>query len=82
MDLRRLGSGLLSTWQAWANWPATVSEVCDIPANELVFAGIAVGFADELDGVNELRSLRGEAREWLKIVGEEPWQQQQQQAKL
>ena len=35
-----------------------------VPSNELVFSGIALGFADETSEVNELRSERGPLKDW------------------
>ena len=40
-------------------------QVCDIPDNELVFSGIALGYADESSEINTLRSERGDMGEWV-----------------
>ena len=39
--------------------------MCDIPDNELVFSGIALGYADESSEINTLRSERGDMGDWV-----------------
>ena len=55
--------------EAWAQWPDTIRRVCSIPDNEIVFAGLGVGYAREDVPENELRSLRGDPEEWASFIG-------------
>ena len=38
--------------------------VTTVPPNEIVFSGVAIGYADECSVVNELRSERGALEDW------------------
>ena len=52
-------NGLGTCAQAsWAKWPKTIARVLKIPSNEMVFAGIALGYPDSDHPVNDLRVPR------------------------
>jgi nitroreductase len=44
--------------EAWAVWHATIREYLEIPQNEMIFCGMAIGYADESAAVNTLVSER------------------------
>ena len=50
--------------EAWALWPKTIEEVLQIPSNEMVFAGMALGYADHSDPINRLKTERSELSEF------------------
>lgn len=49
--------------EAWSMWGKTIREVTGIPEHELVFCGLALGYADPEDPINALRSERAPADE-------------------
>jgi nitroreductase len=51
--------GLVTCMQeAWASWHKTLTDMLSIPAHEMVFCGIAMGYEDTSAAVNTLRSER------------------------
>jgi len=57
--------GLSSCPQAfWAMWPNTIREVLGLE-NELVVAGLAIGYADTKAVVNTVRQPRVEMRDFV-----------------
>ncbi len=44
--------------EAWSVWGRTIREVVGVPEHELVFCGVALGYADEHHPVNALHSER------------------------
>jgi nitroreductase len=44
--------------EAWAVWHGTIREYLSVPANEMVFCGISLGYADEAAPINRLESER------------------------
>lgn len=44
--------------EAWSVWGRTIRDVVGVPEHELVFCGVALGYADERHPVNALRSER------------------------
>ena len=54
--------------EAWAFWQGTVREVLAIPDEEMVFCGMAIGFADEDAPVNSLQSPRVPLDEFAVFV--------------
>ena len=57
--LLALDHGLASCMQeAWANWHRTLTQMLSIPAHEMVFCGLALGYEDRTAAVNTLRSDR------------------------
>lgn len=50
--------------EAWAVWHSVIREFLNVPANELVFCGMALGYADENAPVNTLVSERAPVEEF------------------
>jgi nitroreductase len=44
--------------EAWSVWSKTVKEFAGIPANFIVFAGLAMGYLDEAHPINKWRTER------------------------
>jgi nitroreductase len=60
--------------EAWGQWPESCSEVCGIPKDEIVFAGMAIGKPDPGAEVNRLKTTRapiGEVATFLGFGGQE-----------
>ena len=55
--------------EAWAVWHQTIRDVVGIPQNELVFCGVAVGYADPDEKINELVSERASLEEFAQLKG-------------
>lgn len=55
--------------EAWAVWHQTIRDVVGIPQNELVFCGVAVGYADPGEKINELVSERASLEEFAELNG-------------
>jgi hypothetical protein len=50
--------------------PESVADVCGIDLDkEIIFTGLAVGYADESAPVNTLRSPRAPLDEWCTFMG-------------
>jgi nitroreductase len=55
--------------ESWAQFQQTVREFFSIPANEVVFCGMALGFADRTAPVNGLVSERAPLQEFVTFRG-------------
>ena len=55
--------------EAWATWHESVKAVAGIPAEEILFAGLAIGKAVPEYKANELRSGRAPMAEWASFQG-------------
>jgi nitroreductase len=55
--------------EAWAQWARTVAEFVGLPDDHMVFAGMALGFADETAPINTLRTRREPIDEFAKLLG-------------
>ena len=55
--------------ECWAMYPETVGRLLALPAERMLFCGVAIGFEDEAAPANALRSERADAGEWLRVVG-------------
>lgn len=55
--------------EAWAVWHQTIRDVVGIPQNELVFCGVAVGYADPNATINELVSDRADLEDFAVLKG-------------
>ena len=53
--------------EAWAVWHRIIREYLEVPENEMVFCGIALGYADESHPVNALHSDRAPLAEWVSF---------------
>jgi nitroreductase len=53
--------------EAWAVWHPVIREYLEVPANEMIFCGMAIGHADESHPVNALVSERAPLGEFVTI---------------
>ncbi len=54
--------------ECWAVYPETVKAFLGTPDERMLFCGMAVGYEDESEPANGLRTERAEAGEWLRVV--------------
>lgn len=52
----------------WSRYPKTLADLLDLPAEEMVFCGMALGYADE-HPINTLRTGRDPASDWATFLG-------------
>ena len=55
--------------EAWANWHETVSAQLQLPAEQMLFCGMALGFRDEAAPINRLRTARASVDEFAVMKG-------------
>ncbi|NNL65538.1 MAG: nitroreductase [Myxococcales bacterium] len=55
--------------EAWSLWGKTIREVVGVPDHELVFCGISLGWADDQDPINALRSERAPLDDFASFQG-------------
>lgn len=55
--------------EAWAIWYKTLNEFLDIPPHQMLFCGMAIGFADERAPINLLRTERAALSEFVTFKG-------------
>ncbi len=55
--------------EAWSLWGQTIREQVGVPDDELVFCGIALGYAVSDSAVNQLRSERAQVDEFAEFRG-------------
>jgi len=55
--------------EAWARLYDTVSDFLKLPANEMLFCGMAIGYGDRKHKANDFRSPRAELSEFCKFYG-------------
>ncbi len=53
--------------EAWAVWHGVIREYLSISQNEMIFCGMAIGYADETAPVNALQSARAPLSEYATI---------------
>jgi nitroreductase len=53
--------------EAWAVWHRIIREYLDVPQNEMIFCGMAIGYADMDHPVNHLASERAALEEYVVI---------------
>ena len=58
--------------EAWAEHHGTVAKHCGIPEEEILFAGLAVGYQDKAHPLNTFRPAKAELHEFVKFVGNQP----------
>ncbi len=51
--------------EAWAVWHSTIREYLDVPQNEMIFCGMAIGYADQSAPVNTVVSERAPLEEFV-----------------
>ena len=54
--------------ECWYNYPKTVSDFCGVDENWMLFCGMAIGHKDPDHPVNQLRTERRPADEWLSVL--------------
>jgi len=55
--------------EAWARWPETISKHLDVPENEMVFCGMALGYMDDEAIINQLQSERDDFDQLITMRG-------------
>lgn len=55
--------------ECWAIYPETVGKFLDTPPNRMLFTGMAIGYADPDDPVNQLVADRVEMEEFAEFIG-------------
>ncbi|HRK70518.1 MAG TPA: nitroreductase [Micropepsaceae bacterium] len=55
--------------EAWGIWPKTVKEFLGISDEFIMFAGMALGYADESEAINSLRTERAPLAEYASFRG-------------
>lgn len=53
----------------WARYPQTLTEVLNLPADHMIFSGMALGYADESAPINTLRTRRDPFEVWGEMRG-------------
>jgi nitroreductase len=56
--------------EAWAVWHLTIREYLSVPANEMIFCGLALGHSDETAPINGLESEREELAAYASFRSE------------
>ena len=57
--------------EAWAVWHRVIREYLSVPENEMIFCGMALGYADETAPVNTLETERAPLEEFVTVFGAE-----------
>jgi nitroreductase len=53
--------------EAWAVWHSVIREYLSVPENEMIFCGMAIGYADETAPVNALETERAPLEEYVRF---------------
>ncbi|HEY1710849.1 MAG TPA: nitroreductase [Rhizomicrobium sp.] len=53
--------------EAWAVWHSVIRDYLKVPENEMIFCGMAIGYADEAHPVNGLVSERAPLSEYVSV---------------
>ncbi len=53
----------------WARYPQTLAEVLNLPADHMIFSGMAFGYADAAAPINTLRTRRDPFEVWGEMLG-------------
>jgi nitroreductase len=53
--------------EAWAVWHGTIREYLSVPDNEMIFCGMAIGFADDSAPINRLQSDRADIEDYASF---------------
>ncbi len=56
--------------ECWSAWPRTIGEFLKLPAESMLFCGMALGYRDEAAPINALRTDRAPLAECCTFVGE------------
>ncbi len=52
----------------WSRYPRTLADLLKLPAEQMVFCGMALGYADD-HPINTLRTRRDPASDWATLLG-------------
>ena len=64
------GEGLATCAQEyWARYPKTVARFVDLPDDHMLFSGMALGYADETQPINQWRTRRDPFDVWGELRG-------------
>ncbi len=55
--------------EAWALWHRTLQKFLHLPAQLMLFCGMALGFRDESAAINTLKTDRAPMKEFVTFVG-------------
>ena len=55
--------------ESWANWPRTIRTLLPVPADELIFCGISLGYPDSDHPVNRFATERAEIEDFCQFFG-------------
>ncbi|MDE1897403.1 MAG: nitroreductase [Rhodospirillales bacterium] len=55
--------------ESWSNWPDTLAAFLELDPGEILFSGMALGYADEAAPVNQLRSSRAPLESFCTMRG-------------
>ncbi|CAN5920186.1 nitroreductase [soil metagenome] len=55
--------------EAWSLYPKTVGRALNLPAERMLFTGMAIGWRDPVHPVNELVADRAPLDEWARFIG-------------
>jgi nitroreductase len=53
----------------WSNWPKTIAEQVNAPAEQMLFSGMALGYRDPDHPINTLRTRRAPFEAFVKMQG-------------
>jgi nitroreductase len=53
----------------WARYPKTVASFVGLPDDHMVFSGMALGYADETQPINQWRTRRDPLDDWCELRG-------------
>ncbi|MEM9329817.1 MAG: nitroreductase [Pseudomonadota bacterium] len=54
--------------ECWSAYPKTVHQFCEMPDELMLFCGMAIGYRDQSHPVNDLKTKRLPASDWLKVL--------------
>jgi nitroreductase len=54
--------------EAWAVWHSVIREYLSVPENEMIFCGMAIGYADDAAPVNALETERAPLAEFVTVL--------------
>ncbi len=55
--------------ESWSQWPLTIAEFLELPSEEMVFAGMALGYADRSASINTVRTRRESVDVFARLLG-------------
>jgi hypothetical protein len=58
--------------ESWAHWPHTIARVLNLSCDEMVFAGMALGYGDLTHPVNQMKTPRMEMKDFAVFCDDQP----------